>query len=108
MRLWAPHLEEVRERTVLESHLEHWFAPFWGMPPQRALAEGGGSLWWELKPVNGEPWRDKIARTWQAARRSSVARSEHEAQLGEMATRGDLRRIVVERRMQEHETATRP
>lgn len=97
-RLWAPHLAEARERTVFESHLEHWIAPFWGLPPRQALAEGGGSLWWELKPVNGEPWRDKLSRTWQATRRSKVARSEHEAQLGEMATRGDLRRIIQERR----------
>jgi hypothetical protein len=107
MRLWAPHLEQVRERTVLESHLEHWVGPFWGMPPRQAFAEGGGSLLWELKPVNGEPWRDKLVRTWHAARRSTVARSEHEAQLGEMATRGDLRRIIDERRVQEGEAASR-
>ena len=98
MRLWAPHLPETRERTVFESHLEHWIAPFWGLPPRAALAEGGGSLLWELKPVNGEPWRDKLARTWQATRRSQVARSAHEEQLGEMATRGNLRRIIQERR----------
>jgi hypothetical protein len=108
MRLWAPHLAEARERTVLESHLEHWIAPFWGLPPRKALVEGAGSLWWELRPINGEPWRDKFARTWQAARRSTVSRSEHEAQLGEMATRGDLRRIIQERRMRERDAASRP
>jgi Uncharacterised nucleotidyltransferase len=98
MRLWAGHLDDARERTVLETHLEHWLAPFWGLPPRKALAESGGSVLWELRPVEGESWRDKLERTWQAARRSRVARSEHEAQLGELATRGDLRRLIEQRR----------
>jgi hypothetical protein len=101
MRLWAGHLAEARERTVLETHLEHWIAPFWGLAPRQAIAEGGGSLLWDLKPVNGESWRDKLARTTAAARRSGASRSEHERQLGEMATRGDLRRIIHERRARE-------
>lgn len=98
LRLWAKHLEEARERTVREGHLEHWTASFWGLPPRQALAASLGSLWWDLKPVGGETWRDKAARTWQAARRANVARSRHEAELGDLATRGDLRRIVRERR----------
>ena len=98
MRLWAGHLDDARERTVLEAHLEHWLAPFWGLPPRKAIAESSGSVLWELRPVEGEPWRDKLERTWQAARRSGVARSEHEARLGELATRGDLRRLIEQRR----------
>jgi hypothetical protein len=98
MRLWARHLEQARERTVLEAHLEHWIAPFWGLPFREALAEAGGSLWWELKPVGGETWGEKATRTWAATRRANVARSQHEAELGDLATNGDLRRIVRERR----------
>jgi hypothetical protein len=101
MRLWAPHLEHARERTVFETHVEHWIAPFWGLPFRKALAEGAGSLWWELKPVGHETWREKATRTWAATRRANVASSRHAAELGDLATKGDLRRIVRERRAAE-------
>jgi hypothetical protein len=97
-RLWAAHLPAARERTVLETHLEHWIGPLWGLPPRAAIAQGVGSFVYDLKPVAGEPWRDKLKRTCYALRRSAVPRSEHEEQLGEMATRGDLGRIIRERR----------
>ena len=32
-RIWARHLWSVRERTVLERHLEQWLGPFSMLPP---------------------------------------------------------------------------
>ena len=34
-RIWARHLWSVRERTVLERHLERWLGPFSMLPPVR-------------------------------------------------------------------------
>ena len=36
--VWARHLWGVRERTVLERHLEQWLGPFSALPPGQAAA----------------------------------------------------------------------
>jgi hypothetical protein len=51
-----------------------------------------------LRPAEGELWRDKIRRSIHALRRASTVRSEHERQLGALATHGDRRRIIRIRR----------
>jgi len=86
--IWARHLGDARERTVLETHLEHWLSPFWGMPPSRALRMSAAQVSYELRPVAGESWRDKLTRVAQAARRAFAPRSEHDRKLGDLSTRG--------------------
>jgi hypothetical protein len=39
VRLWARHLTEFREPTVMELQLRRWLSPFWGLPPASALRE---------------------------------------------------------------------
>lgn len=107
LRSWARHLAEARERTVLESHLEHWVSAFWGLPIRSAFAEALGAFTWELKPAEGESWGDKLRRSAHAIRRASSSRSEHERQLGDLARHGDLRRIVRQRRADERASADR-
>jgi hypothetical protein len=101
MRLWAGHLPAVREQTVLEAHVDRWVGAFWGLPPGAAAAQGWGNLRWDLSPAEGESWRERLGRASLASRRAFVARTEHERELGEVATRRDLRRIVRERRLAE-------
>jgi hypothetical protein len=96
VRVWARHLGEARERTVLETHLEHWLSPFWGLPARRALAMSGAQVSYELRPVAGESWRDKVVRVAQAARRAFTPRSEHDRKLGDLATRGSLQAMPGE------------
>ncbi len=63
LRTWARHLPTVRDRTVIESHLERWMSPFWDRPFGRALANIPAVLAREVRPLPGEGWRDKLGRT---------------------------------------------
>lgn len=92
LRLWAPHLQAVRERSVVESHLEHWLSSFWALPPSQAFRRLATVLGRELRPAWDESWHGKLRRTLGALRRARVARSRHEELLGDDAHRGIRRR----------------
>ncbi len=92
LRLWAPHLPAVRERTVAESHLEHLLSGFWALPLSASLRKLAAVLGRELRPGWDESWRGKLRRTLKALRRAFIARSRHNELLGEDAHRGGLRR----------------
>jgi len=77
MRTWARNLARVDERTVLESHLEHWLAGFAALPLRKALAAGTQALATETRPAPGERWRIKLRRVRQAVRSPFVALSDH-------------------------------
>jgi len=68
MRVWARHLESVRERTVLESHLRNWLQGFSKSPPRVALLDLREALRRELRLRPGEPWRQKLGRAADAVR----------------------------------------
>lgn len=85
VRIWARHLPRVRERTVLEAHLEHVLAPFSIAAPAPALRLSLGALRRDLRPEEGETWRDKLARTARALRDAFARASDHDAALGERA-----------------------
>ena len=76
-RIWARHLWDVRERTVLERHVQHWLAPFWALPAVRALRVTGAELGHEVLPAPGETWRRKLERTWHALRNAFTRLSDH-------------------------------
>jgi hypothetical protein len=76
LRLWARHLEAVRERTVFETHLQAVLHPFWGRPPRAALAASLAALRTDLLPAPGESWGDKLQRIPRALQDARVARSE--------------------------------
>lgn len=82
LRIWARNLARVRERTVLESHLEHWLSNFAVLPPERALRGLSAVVRRELGPAEGEAWRQKLARTRTALRNAYVRRSEHDQEVG--------------------------
>jgi hypothetical protein len=85
--VWARHLLDARERTVLESHVQKWVSPFWAMPWHEAVSVSGSELLSAFTPGEDEGWREKGARARRAFRNALVPRSEHDSQLGPGAHR---------------------
>jgi hypothetical protein len=85
LRIWARHLEDARERTVLENHLERVLSPFSALSFRQAGRRSMRMLAAEVRPLEHETWGDKARRAAQAARRAFVPRSDHEFQLGDLA-----------------------
>jgi hypothetical protein len=78
VRLWAGHLESVRERTILEGHLRGWLQGFWKLPPRLALLDTRDAIRRELLPGPEETWRDKLTRTADAVRHPRQPHSLHD------------------------------
>jgi hypothetical protein len=78
LRTWARNLDAVRERTVLESHLERWLGACWALPPRRALQRTAQALAAQLQPEPDETWSRKIRRTRRALRDAFVRVSDHD------------------------------
>ena len=91
LRVWARHLPDVRERSVLEKHLQLWLSAYWSLSPAQAVRASGRALLKDLRPAFDEGWRDKGARFVKAVRRARVPLSVHDEQLGEAARRGQGR-----------------
>jgi hypothetical protein len=91
LRTWAGHVSQMREQIVFEQHLERVLSPFWALPPWLAMRRSGRALATEFRPAFDETWREKMARTRKALRRSSVPVTTHDRLLGESATRGRRR-----------------
>ena len=81
-RIWARHLAEVRERTVLEAHLQRWLAGVWGLPRRRALNSLRAAIATDLRPEGDERWAAKLGRTRLALRNAFVRKSHHDSALG--------------------------
>lgn len=79
--LWARNLQGVRERTVLEAHLERCFSAFWALPPRQAGRRARARLYGALNPRSGESGATKLRRTAQAARDASARLSDHHRSL---------------------------
>jgi hypothetical protein len=79
--LWARHVSQVRERTVLEWHLKNLLSPAWGLSWRRAPARVGHQLAHSLTREGREPWRAKAGRARLAMQNAGIARSEHDLAL---------------------------
>jgi Uncharacterised nucleotidyltransferase len=82
LRTWARHLPRVRERTVLENHLQQTLSPFASLPPLRAAQAAAAAVLDQLRPLPEESWRDKASRAAQSVRRGGTTLSVHERELG--------------------------
>jgi Uncharacterised nucleotidyltransferase len=94
LRLWAGHVAQVREQTVLEQHLERLLSPFWGLPAHKAVRQATRALADEFRPASGERWPEKLRRSGHALRRPSASVATHRHQLGDSARRRRRRRSV--------------
>ena len=92
VRLWARHLPLVRERTVLDNHLERWLHTFWELPPPAAFFATAGVLRQEFLPTPDEPWRDKLIRVRHAVRHPHAPLSSHVLDWEKEAMRGEVDR----------------
>jgi hypothetical protein len=93
--VWARHLRPVRERTVLESHMQEWLAPVWGLPTHRMPQALGRALRDELRRESAESWRTKLARSRIAVGNAGLARADHDLAL---EARGHTLRETTEAR----------
>jgi hypothetical protein len=62
LRLFGRHLPHVRERTVLDNHLQRWLHFFWELPLWSAVRRTGVALRQEVLPAPGESWGEKLTR----------------------------------------------
>jgi Uncharacterised nucleotidyltransferase len=90
--LWAKHLPECREPTVLENHLRAWSAAYCALPVESALMTTARAARSDILRAPEEGWPDKISRMLAAARNATSPLSRHEHQLGDAATRGRVRK----------------
>ena len=81
LRSWARHLGEVRDRTILESHLERLFSGYWCMPTPAALVKTVRALRDEVVPSGDESWRQKLVRSLAALRHPAMGLEQHDAVL---------------------------
>jgi hypothetical protein len=79
LRSWARNLGQVRDRTVLESHVADLLGSFWAVPLRRAPRVCAMELSDAIGPVEGEPLRGKLARAGRALRNASTPLAVHHA-----------------------------
>jgi Uncharacterised nucleotidyltransferase len=91
LRLWAQNLARVRERTVLENHLQRLLSDFWAFPLHQALSRVPRRLSEDIRPEPGEGWRSKLSRSGLALRNASRPRSRHDRQLDDRDAHSDRR-----------------
>jgi hypothetical protein len=87
LRLWAQNLPRVRERTVLDNHLERVLSNFWILSAWEAVRALDAIVLDELRPNPGETWGAKLSRSGRAVRNALRRRSEHNAVLERRASR---------------------
>jgi hypothetical protein len=91
LRIWARNLARVRDRTVLEIHLQRLLSGYWALPPGKAVRACASALADEFRPAFGESWGHKSTRTARAFRNALRGASHHEDVLGEAAHRQRIR-----------------
>ena len=85
--IWARHLWSVRERTVLERHLERWLGPFSMLPPARAARITGQHLSHQFALDESETRLQMIRRSARAVADAFKRLSDHDS-----ATEGNQRK----------------
>jgi hypothetical protein len=83
LRTWARHLEQVRERTVFETHLERHVSGFSYLPPARALGDAARAVGEDIRPLPGETWGEKLRRMRVAATHARLPMTTRDRGLGQ-------------------------
>lgn len=76
--LWARHLRPVRERMVLEMHMQRWLAPAWGLPRRHIPLGMASAIRDDLRMDADQQLPNKLARARLAVAQAAMPRSEHE------------------------------
>jgi Uncharacterised nucleotidyltransferase len=77
-RVWARHLWQVRERTILERQLERWLGPFSALPPSRAVKATWVNLADQFARADDETRRQLVRRVSRSVANASKRVSDHE------------------------------
>jgi hypothetical protein len=80
MRVWARNVPDVRERTVLETHMGRWLAGFSALGARRGALVLAKEIAKDLRPIGDETWSTKARRTRMAVGNARVKRSVHDEQ----------------------------
>jgi len=95
LRHWARNLGGVRERTVLEAHLERWLAGFSAFPLWSAARMAVRAIRADVRPASNEDWSTKLRRIRTAIRDAFVRRSQHDARLNSAFVEGGVAEVVA-------------
>lgn len=87
VKVWARYLRTLREPTVAEMHIQEWLAPFWLVPPRRALRKTAAAVGRDLRPEPNQTWGEKLRQTWLAVRHPLAAESAHDRRSRRAGTR---------------------
>jgi hypothetical protein len=90
LRTWARHLPAVRDRTVLEAHLDLWGSAFWALPAAPALAAARTGVRNALSTAEGETATVKRSRTRRALADAFVSQPRHAREIDRAGLRAPL------------------
>jgi hypothetical protein len=82
VRIWARHLETLRDPRVFEMHVQAWLAPFWMVAPPKAAQLAVAALTHDFRPEIGQTWGDKLRQTARALTHPFSSKSEHTKRSG--------------------------
>jgi len=88
LQTWARHLHDARERSILESRVQRFAGPAWGLPLHKVPSALLGGCALHVKRHDGEPWRAKLARTGRLMNNAALPISEHDGLVGPTSTKG--------------------
>lgn len=87
IRVWARYLRTLREPTVAEMHVQEWVAPFWLVPPRRAVRKTWLAVLRDLRPEPDQTWAAKLRQTGLAILHPLARASEHDRRSRESGVR---------------------
>jgi hypothetical protein len=87
LSVWARHLLDARDRTVLENHLSRIAAPGSALPITRAHRALASAIRLTANRRGDEPWSHKLRRSCLAVTHAFMATSSHERKVSERLTR---------------------
>jgi hypothetical protein len=82
VRYWARYLRHLREPTVVEMHLQHWFSPFSLAPPRVAARLAFRAVTTDFRPWPDQTWADKRRQTTRALLHPLSPKSAHDRRSG--------------------------
>ncbi len=86
LHVWARDLPRVRERTVLERHMERWLSGFSASAARpRRSHSAAAALREDALPSPGEDWSQKLRRSRVAFRNAFVPLSQHDEETAHLA-----------------------
>ncbi|HEX3617972.1 MAG TPA: nucleotidyltransferase family protein [Solirubrobacteraceae bacterium] len=82
LRTWASHLTDIREPSVLGSHLSQLLAPAVALKPAQAARGISWSVRHQFGPGPDERWLTKLHRVSRALSNPLQSKSQHDRRLG--------------------------